>query len=232
MTAAMRSVSVIIPAFDAARFIGEAVSSALSQTRPPAEVIVVDDGSSDATADLVERLPGVRCVRQLNAGAAAARNRGVAAARGDFLAFLDADDCWTPDKLACQLAAVEAEPGLELVLAHCVQVRQERWAETVAAPGRPDARHPVPGYVAGTCLVGRDAFARVGGFDASLRAGEFIDWFLRARAAGLAVSMLPQALLWRRLHDANFGIVARAAYADYARALKRELDRRRAGQAS
>ena len=85
----------------------------------------------------------------------------------------------------------------------------------------------MPGYLPGTCVVRRRAFQRVGPFDENLRDGEFIDWLLRARAQGLRERLLAEVVLWRRLHDASHGVTERAAYADYARLLKRELDRRR-----
>ena len=106
-------VSVIVPAYKAQETIGAALRSALSQELAPREVICVDDGSPDATADLVAReFPGVRLVRQENAGPSAARNRAAALAQGEWLAFLDADDVWLPQKLRLQAAALAAEPGI------------------------------------------------------------------------------------------------------------------------
>ena len=105
----MPTVSVIIPAFNSARFIGEAIGSVLSQTRPAEEIIVVDDGSTDSTRDIVQALP-VKYVYQKNAGPSAARNAGIRAAAGDFLAFLDADDIWLPHKLAVQLQGFASYP--------------------------------------------------------------------------------------------------------------------------
>jgi len=217
--------SVIIPAFNAGRFLGEAIDSVLGQSRPPFELIVVDDGSTDATASVARRSPAVRYIAQPHGGIAAARNRGVSSATGNCLAFLDADDRWTPGKLEAQLAAVEADPELDVLLGHCVEVRQSEWAARLERPVPPDGG--VPGYLAGACLIRRAAFERVGPFEATLRAGEFIDWFLRARARGLRIRMLPGVVLWRRLHDANHGVTERASYSDYARILKNDLDRRR-----
>jgi len=215
--------SVIIPAFNAGRFLAEAIDSALRQSRPPAEVIVVDDGSTDDTAEVARRFPAVRYIAQPNGGIAAARNRGVDGASGDCFGFLDADDWWTPEKLALQTTVLEIEPDVDVVLGHCVEVPQSAWA-AARSSGPPAA---VPGNLPSACLVRRAAFDRVGPFDATLRAGDFIDWMLRARSRGLRIRMLPELVLWRRIHDANYGIRERAAYEDYARLLKAELDRRR-----
>ena len=225
MTGTTARPSVIIPAFNAARFLREAIDSVLAQSQPPYEVIVVDDGSTDATEAVVRRFPAVRYIAQVHGGIAAARNRGVSAATGTWVAFLDADDRWTPGKLETQRAALEADPELDMVLGHCVEIRQREWATRLAFPGPPEGG--VPGYLPGTCLIRRAAFERVGSFEPSLRAGEFIDWLLRARARGLRIRMLPDIVLWRRLHDANHGVMERAAYSDYAQVLKNELDRRR-----
>ncbi|MBK9363216.1 MAG: glycosyltransferase family 2 protein [Rubrivivax sp.] len=103
----MSSISVVIPCYNARRWIGATIASVQAQTRPADEIIVVDDGSSDGSADwLRAHCPGVRVVEQVNAGVAAARNRGAACARGEWLAFVDADDIWLPDKLQRQLDAV------------------------------------------------------------------------------------------------------------------------------
>lgn len=108
----MGNVSVVIPTYNRAEHVVGAVKSALEQSRPPAEVIVVDDGSTDQTPEVVSAMPGpVRQVRQENAGVSAARNRGVQEATGDWVAFLDSDDRWNVDKLQCQMAALEWGDG-------------------------------------------------------------------------------------------------------------------------
>lgn len=101
------TVSVVIPCYNGERFLSEAVASALGQTRPPLEVIVVDDGSTDRSAELAMSLgPTVRVIRQSNQGESVARNRGIDEARGEWIAFLDADDSWMPGKLEQQVVAL------------------------------------------------------------------------------------------------------------------------------
>lgn len=220
-------ISVIIPAYNSERYLAEALESVLAQSPSPAEVIVVDDGSSDSTPAIARGFGApVRYIVQANAGGGAARNRGVAEARGAWLAFLDSDDLWAPDKLALQMSALEAEPEAEAVFGH---VRHFHSPE-LADEARQSTRLPpvMPGYHAGTMLIRADAFARVGPFEEQLRRADFVAWYLRASEANLRSLMLPQVLMHRRVHDANYGLVARNSAGDYVKALKASLDRRRA----
>jgi glycosyltransferase involved in cell wall biosynthesis len=110
------TVSVVIPAYNAAPWIEQTIASCLAQTHTPLEVIVVDDASTDDTVQRVERFGApVRCLRQASAGPAVARNRGIRAARGEFVAMIDADDTWSPNKLARQLELMQADPAIGLV---------------------------------------------------------------------------------------------------------------------
>lgn len=114
----MKTVSVIIPTYNHAAYLREAVDSARRQTAPPFEIIVVDDGSTDETPRILAAYGDrIRTIRQENQGVAAARNAGLAAARGDYVAFLDSDDIWNLRKLERQIARFESDPDLGLV--HC-----------------------------------------------------------------------------------------------------------------
>jgi glycosyltransferase involved in cell wall biosynthesis len=222
----MTAISVIIPAYDAARFLSEAVESVLRQTLPAAEVIVVDDGSSDATAEVARGFgETLRYLHQTNAGLGAARNRGVEASVGELLAFLDADDVWPPESLAVRLAALGADDNLDAVFGAVVQFKHgegDAVVETVAEPG----------LFASSMLIRREAFRRVGPFATHWTLGEFLDWYLRAVEGGLRVAMLPEVVLRRRIHGANMGVQKRHARGDYLRILKASIDRRRARERS
>lgn len=214
-------VSVVIPVRDGEAFLAQAIDSVLGQTVPAAEVIVVDDGSTDGSRSIARAYAGrVTAVeRERSGGAAAAVNHGARVASGDMFAFLDADDLWTPDKLALQLRALAAQPGPALCFGHMEEFDD----------GATGSRRRLPGYSRGTMLLDRATWAQVGGFDESLRVGDFIDWFTRARDLGLRSLMLPQVLLRRRVHGSNMGLVRRDDWNDYARVAKRALDRRRSG---
>lgn len=220
------SVSVVIPVFDNEAYLGEAIESVLGQTTPPGEVLVVDDGSADGSAGVGQAFGGiVRVVRQANSGISGARNRGVSEATGSLICFLDADDRWLPGSLEMRIDVLALDPDLELVFGAVAQIRAADWPATIS--GDRPATEVMPGPSCDTLLVTRDAFDRVGPFDARWRAGEFIDWFARARHAGVSMLGLPDVLAWRRIHDQNHGIRQRAAYADYLGVVKASIDRRR-----
>ncbi len=217
-------ISVIIPSFNCARYLGEAIASVLDQGIALRDVIVIDDGSTDDTATVANGFAAVRYRHQPNQGIGAARNHGVSLAQGDLIAFLDADDMWTAGKLRAQLDVLHRMPEVDLVFGH-VEVFVDRPDAATPAPVESgDAR---PGYTAGTMLIRRAAFDRVGPFATDCRLGEFIDWYLRATDAGLKSHLLPQILLRRRVHTTNTGIRERDQRTDYARVLKASLDRRR-----
>jgi glycosyltransferase involved in cell wall biosynthesis len=226
-----RLVSVVIPVFNGERYLAEAIASVLAQSHRSLEVIVVDDGSTDGSAAVARRFePSIRYAFQPNAGLSAARNRGIELAHGTLLAFLDADDVWTEYKLARQMAALERDSTLEAVFGHAQQfVSPELSARPSARV--PQTRTVLPGYVAGTLLIRRAALLRAGLFDTRLKLGEFMEWYLRAREAGLKSILLPDVVLRRRWHDDNMGIRDRAFRSDYARILKAALDRRRSDTA-
>jgi glycosyltransferase involved in cell wall biosynthesis len=222
-------VSVVIAAFDAERYLAEAVESVLGQTRKPLEVIVVDDGSHDRTAQVACGFGDpVRCVRLPRSGVSVALNRGIELTRGEYLAFLDADDLWTEGKLARQLRALEREPQLDMVFGHVQQFHSPELTDEqrarIALP-----TDPVRGICRGAMLIRREAYMRVGPFATRWTLGEFLEWYARALDAELSSSVLPEVVMHRRLHSANSGIREPEGRSDFPRILKTVLDRRRAG---
>jgi glycosyltransferase involved in cell wall biosynthesis len=221
-------VSVVIPVHDGEHYLGEAIRSVTGQSHPEIEVIVVDDGSTDDSRVIAEAFgPPIRPVAQRRAGAGAARNRGAELARGAYLAFLDADDLWTPSKIERELEEFRRDPDLEMVFGH---VRQFHSPELGPAAASRLACPPElqPGLVPGTMLIRREAFERVGGFDIDVRAGEAMHWLLCARELRVREVLIPDLVLWRRVHATNHSATDRDGLSDYARVLKASIDRRRA----
>jgi len=186
-------VSIVIPVFNRARLIGRAVSSALGQTWHNLEIIVVDDASTDNLTAALARFtdPRLRCLRHpTNRGAAAARNSGIAAAGGDYVAFLDSDDWWLPDKIGQQVSAMRGQPqevaGHVCAFAYRKPGHRTRrigggWTEANFARAQLFGCTFGPGT---TLLCRRAIFAEIGGFDEELRRLEDWDWMLRLAASG------------------------------------------------
>lgn len=220
-------ISAIIPVYNSARYLAEAIESVLAQTHPADEVIVVDDGSTDDSAKIVERfLPAVQYHWQKNSGPSVARNQGVALAHGEYLAFLDADDLWTKDKLMLQLTAFATDPTLDMVFGHVSQFYSpeldEESKKRIKIPSE-----TMRGLHPGVMLLKHAAFLRVGPFRTDVQLGEFIDWHARAMEVGLTSLLLPDVVMKRRIHLTSLGTRQREARGDYVRVLKAALERRR-----
>ncbi len=221
-------ISAIIPVYNGAAYLGMAIDSILAQTLPPEEIIVVDDGSTDGSAGVAAAYgAAVRYHSQPNAGIGAARNEGVALATGDLLAFLDADDLWMPDKLALQVAVLRADAAIDLVFGAMQEFCDASLDEVQRARLRRQMDDPAPGYFAGSMLVRRAAFDRVGLFAPDLRVGEFLDWYQRAKWMGLKVVMLPDLVLRRRIHAANTTRTQEDTAAEYLRVVRAGVVRKR-----
>lgn len=181
------------------------MQSVLSQTYGDLELIVVDDGSTDGTADVVRDIRDgrVRYVHQENGGPPVARNTGIREARGEFIAFLDSDDHWHREKVERQVAAFDADPALQWCITHA----QNYWSEELAeeADRMADTRRsrPVPGYVSQCLMARRSLFDRIGGYDEERRYVDNADWFGRAKDAGAQGCVLPDTLVFRRVHPDN-----------------------------
>lgn len=220
-------VTAAIPVRDGETYLAEAIESVLGQTRPCDQLIVVDNGSSDRSAEVAAGFgPRVEIVEEPCPGIGAARNAALRVARGDFLAFLDADDVWEAEKTALQLAAFEAEPGLQLAFGHVRQFVSPDLAAGEAESIRVPAA-PQPGLYIGAMLARRTAVEAIGPWPEDVRVSDGLSFLLRARELGLAQAMLGPTVTLRRVHGANHSIHNRDERGEFARHLKRSLDRRR-----
>jgi glycosyltransferase involved in cell wall biosynthesis len=221
-------ISVMIGVYNGAPYLAEAIGSVQAQTYRPYELIVVDDGSDDGSAEVAQRFEEVQYIYQPRGGNGAARNRAVEAASGDFFAFLDADDRFPGEKLEHQMQALQADPELDMVFGHVQEFVSPELGEDERRGIRPPAPEPQPWTAPNLMLIHRQAFERVGGFSTSLRVGVTVDWFARASEAGLRSVVLPEVVLERRLHTQNNGLRERDARSQYLHVLKAAMDRRRA----
>jgi glycosyltransferase involved in cell wall biosynthesis len=226
------SVGVVIAVRDGTRYLGEALDSVLTQDPAPDEVVVVDDGSTDDLASVLEHYaPSVRCVRQEPTGLGSALNRGIAECRTDVLGFCDADDAWAPGKQAAQLAVLRADPACAGVMGQVQQFVSPELAGDPTVPIPHDRR--MPARLLGAVLLRRAAVDRVGPFDERLAHSTNLDWFSRARQCALRLCSVDTVVLLRRVHNTNFGLRDRPrARTDMLEALRRDRLRRTARGAS
>ena len=225
---APESVSVVIPAYNAERFIGEAIESVLAQTHPPFEVVVVDDGSTDATAAVASGFPGVVVQSIPKRGVSFARNVGVAATTGAFIAFLDADDYWRPEKLLLQVELASRDPAAGIIMS------RQTYRFDVSVPlwfRGPSDGASEPGFQPSNWFIRRETWDLVGGFAEDMTHSEDTDWLARARDAGVRVAMVDVPLVTHRIHDRNASGMAHEVRLGVLSALRASVQRKRAGDA-
>lgn len=205
-------ISAVIPARRAA-FVAEAVRSAFAAG---AGEVIVADATDEEPTGAIAKAAGARVIRRAHPSPGAARNDGVAAAKGSLIAFLDADDRHPAGRNALLLAALDATPGLTGVVG----------AQRVFGDGVTSV--VLEGRHVGALLVRRDAFLETGGFREDLGVGgETIEWFARTRDLGLELGTIPDVVLERRLHDANLTLDREGMHASYLRAAHAMIRRRR-----
>lgn len=197
-------VSCVISVFNGERYIAEALDSALSQTYRPVEVVVADDGSTDRTAEIAAKYEGrVRYMYQEHKGAAAAKNMALRSIEGELVAFLDADDLWHPDKLTLQVTAIQERPGIDL----CFTNYRNFWVPELSDEERKYRGHslisPEGAWSICTLLTRRRLFTQHGMFNEELRGYENTTWMLAAARAGAVIEVLPETLMYRRIHSSN-----------------------------
>lgn len=217
-------ISVILPVYNGIPYVASAIRSILAQAYEPLEIIVVDDGSTDDTAGVIQEFgPPVRYYHQHNQGSSVARNYGIAQAKGEWLAFLDADDLWAPNKLGVQIMALQQNPAVGILWGYVVEFSGDH-------PEPPTQAEPVPGYHLGTMLMRTQLLAEVGPFSTTYQLAEMVDWIARLQQSSAQQLMLPDILMYRRIHQTNKGKSAQYAKHEYLQVLKAHLDRKRATQ--
>ena len=219
-------ISVIIPIYNDALYIQEALTSVLSQGIEKLEIIVIDDGSTDNFEEKINDLndPRIRIIKQTNCGAAEARNNGIRHAVGEYIAFLDADDIWAPNKLKLQLEVLINRADVNMVYG---QVKE---FYDISINEHADLQKGVKtfvGYSPIALLISKSDFLLVGDFQSKWKVAEFIDWYDRAKYAGLSEILLPDVLAFRRIHSGNIDRLYRPDAKQYVAVLKEALDRRR-----
>lgn len=236
----MTRVSVIIPAYHPSAYLTQAVRSVVGQTSPAMDIIIINDGSHAQYLPLFDSIattfPQITLHHlPANQGVAHARNTGAALASGDYLAFLDQDDCWHKEKIFLQAAYLDTHPTCDFVTS-----RQRYFlADGVdKAPSWVKPEHintSLPGFLPGTLMVRTTTFQILGGFDETLKAGtDDVDWFFRAADRGLIHHELPEELLFKRIHGSNVSKAAQTHNRELLAVVRNNIERKkqRQGQAS
>ncbi len=218
-------ISVIIPYFNAGAFIEKALTSIRKQYYDHIEIVLIDDGSTDGIADRIKEWgENIIFLRQDNKGPAAARNLGIKHAKGDFIAFLDADDLWPEDKIKMQLERFQMDATADIITGR-IQYSKLEGAEDVDLALAED--NTLINVHLGAALIRRQVFEDVGLFDETLRFSEDHDWFLRAREAGMKIIVMNKVTLIYQLHAGNMTREKPFHEFGMLKILKRSIDRRK-----
>lgn len=219
-------ISVIIPVYNSAGYIGEALESVYKQTAKIHEVICIDDASTDNSSELIKKnYPKVRLLQNdTNMGPSYSRNRGINAANGSIISFLDADDLWPDDKTEWQINELVQKESLMLVGG-----QTKIFTNDPQATSQENDEH-FNSYLA-SFLIKKSVFKKVGLFDKNMRLSEDQDWFLRVREAGISLKVVNRLALLKREHTSNTTYQLSFGQTDFIMALKKSLDRRRANNA-
>ncbi len=219
-------ISVIIPAYNSAGYLSEAIESVLQQTVPPQEIIVIDDGSTDDTESVAKQFKNkVHYVYQEHAGVAVARNKGLQKSKGDLITFIDADDIWLKDKIELQLHLFQQNPEAEMIIGFLQRVYGKCNEGSLKVFDKDESGIFVLSL--GSTLIRKDVFEKVGNFDEELALSEDLDWFLRAREAEIRVDVHEEVVQLYRQHEDNTTKDKLATNHYMLRAIKKSLDRRR-----
>ena len=218
-----QSISVIIPVYNAESFLSAALNSVLRQDMLPAEIIVIDDGSTDETTRVMEQYKHqITAIHQSNQGPAAARNVGLEVASGNMIAFLDADDLWPVYHLRLLAECLHESPDIGVSLGHIQHIAMESTINRLSLIDEPFSLLKLD-----SALIRKSVLDRVGFLDESLRFSEDVDWFMRAREAEIQMMLRQDVILYYRRHDANMTNVSDFKDLGLLRALKNSIVRRR-----
>lgn len=203
-------VSVLIPTYNCGKFLGEAIDSVLAQTFTDFEIIVVDDGSTDDTAEVVARYPEVKYFPIQHSGVSTARNTAIAKATGEFVVFLDADDLWAPDKLEKQVAYLDEHADCMLVFTKAENFYQNE--EKDRTERQLELFNSSLERCVITCAIRRSVFEKYGVFRTDYPHGEDTQFMFRLSISGLSLDhCIPEALYRRRIHSNNISLTHESA---------------------
>lgn len=224
-------VSVIVPVYNGERFLRESIESILNQQYKEIEIIIIDDGSTDRSAEIAKSYENVHYINQSNQGPSVARNMGIQTSKGNFISFLDCDDVWYSEKLKVQMKYLIDHPDIGFVFAHRKMIVEKcitkpPWYKEHLF----DNASPV--LCASALLARKNVFIKVGGYNPDYRFGENAEWLTRTKDFGIKMAILPETLLEQRLHDKNQTYHLNEMRSNILKALKESIDRQRERKAN
>lgn len=222
-------ISVIMPVFNTGKYVKEAIESVFSQTHKNMELICINDGSTDNSLSILKSFGNkiILLSSKNNCGVSEARNKGIRIAKGEFLAFLDADDVWENNKLEVQMNQFDINSNLDISFSYMKCFISPDLSEE-AKRIRYCPPDSVSGHIPSTAVIKRTSFEKVGYFDSRFKNGQFIDWLIKTKEIGLNIGTVNDVLLLRRIHETNIGVREReTSRSDYLKIVKEALDRKR-----
>jgi len=219
-------VSVIIPVYNGEKYLLEAIETVINQTYKPLEIIIVDDGSTDNSKQIIASFPEIKYLYQENQGVAVARNTGIAEAKGEYIALLDQDDLWAENKLQIQVDYLDNHQEIDYVLGHQQSFLQEgcekpHWLKVKFL------QESIPAYLVGALLARKNLFNIIGGFSDEYRYGNDSDWFAKTLDLGIKSKILSQVVLYKRIHDTNESHDIKGMQTDVLKWLRASIKRKR-----
>lgn len=225
------TISVVIPVYNGENFLSNAIQSVLAQTFPALEIVVVDDGSHDRTAEIALSFGApVRLIRQKNTGVCSARNKGIQESAGEYIALLDHDDLMTPERLEVQIAPMLENASLEATFGQQYYFEENQDVLAEIAAGTIDPGKATPAMHCSGLVCRRSVFDRAGWFEDGIKMGEFVSWFSNATDKGCSYIHLPNIVCCRRIHSDN--TVRNLDMVEFTKTVKGILDRRRKEESS
>ena len=219
-------VSVIIPVYNGERYLAKTIDSVLAQTYQFIEIIVIDDGSTDGSTKIAQSYEAVRYIHQPNQGVPVARNTGIAAAKGEFIAFLDQDDTWDTNKLALQVEYLVKNPELGYVIGK-QRLFLERGVEMPSWLREKLLQEDQMGYLPSALLVRASILRQTGGFDSAHQTASDVEWFFKAKDIGIPMAVIPEALVYRRIHSDNQSSQVKALHSEYLKIVRLSVKRQK-----
>jgi len=218
------SFSVIVPVYNGQKYLRDTLESLVTQDYSSFEIIAVDDGSSDSSAEIIQSYNSVKYIYQDNQGNAVARNRGIASSTNDVIALIDQDDLWVPEKLSTFAGYFTSHPEIDFAVAKA-RVFLSQGIEVPTWCRDNLLNRDIVDYSPGSIVFRRRLFNRIGPFDQSLVSGHDTDWILRVKDSDTPMGVLPDVLLLKRVHEANQSAEVTRIHAELLEVFRRSIKR-------